>query len=118
MGDVRRVCRFIGGLERRRGLTTERTYAVAESDIDDENRDKLIARSDKLPHPSAFLGHGQVDADVFTELPVRTQTGPLTIPIACTAQRVKPSLSTQLVSFRGTATGEREVSGFAWCQQA
>lgn len=51
----------------------------------------------------------QVDEDIFTELPIRTQTGPLSIPVVCTARRVQPSLSTNLVVFRRTVIGEREV---------
>lgn len=52
---------------------------------------------------------GKVDEDIFTELPVRTQTGPLVIPIACTARRVKPRLSTCLLIFERTVVGERQV---------
>ncbi|CAM9380764.1 unnamed protein product, partial [Hapterophycus canaliculatus] len=51
----------------------------------------------------------QVEEDILTELPIRTQTGPLFIPIECTARRVKPKLSTSLVTFRGTVMGEKET---------
>ncbi|CAM9575435.1 unnamed protein product, partial [Sphacelaria rigidula] len=52
----------------------------------------------------------KVDEDIFTELPIRTQTGRLSIPVVCTARRVKPSLSTNLVVFQGTVTGEKETA--------
>ncbi|CAN0059637.1 unnamed protein product, partial [Ectocarpus sp. 12 AP-2014] len=52
----------------------------------------------------------KVEEDIFTELPIRTQTGPLSIPVECTARRVKPKLSTTLIVFQGTVVGEKETS--------
>ena len=51
----------------------------------------------------------QMDVEIITVLPVRTQTGPFAIPVECTPRRVKPKLSNGLVVFRGTVVGEREV---------
>ncbi|CBJ27963.1 conserved unknown protein [Ectocarpus siliculosus] len=52
----------------------------------------------------------KVEEDIFTELPIRTQTGPLSIPVECTARRVKPKLSTALIVFQGTVVGEKETA--------
>ncbi|CAB1100550.1 unnamed protein product [Ectocarpus sp. CCAP 1310/34] len=52
----------------------------------------------------------KVEEDIFTELPLRTQTGPLSIPVECTARRVKPKLSTTLIVFQGTVVGEKETA--------
>ncbi|CAN0452802.1 unnamed protein product, partial [Ectocarpus sp. 12 AP-2014] len=36
--------------------------------------------------------------------------GPLSIPVECTARRVKPKLSTTLIVFQGTVVGEKETA--------
>lgn len=56
-----------------------------------------------------------MDEDILTGLPIRTQTGPLSIPVECTARRVKPKLSTTLVVFQGTIMGESEVQLVQHC---
>ena len=68
-----------------------------------------MPRTKRVQQRTPVSPHQQVDEDIFAELPIRTQTGPLSIPVVCTARRVKPKLSTTLVVFRGTVMGEKEV---------
>ncbi|CAM9151824.1 unnamed protein product, partial [Choristocarpus tenellus] len=51
----------------------------------------------------------KINEDIQTELPVRSQTGSFSIPMACTARRVAPSLSRNVVTFSHTVLGEKET---------
>jgi hypothetical protein len=89
-------------------------------------------RFDVLPLPSEFLDlfdvtytrHGRMsagmscpvevqfkprsDEDVDTELSVRTETGPLTVPITCRKRRARPSIMQSSIDFEGVVRGEME----------
>ncbi|CAK9111468.1 Cilia- and flagella-associated protein 74 [Durusdinium trenchii] len=51
----------------------------------------------------------KVDADIFVDLPLLANTGPFSIPIACTKRRSKPSLSATALDFGTIVIGETKT---------